>query len=947
MFIRHKVTTYGGVIMVKMKPSLIIGLGGTGKLICKMLKSCFQERYNREFLDEGTGLPPTMDIIYIEADFGKEKEELQLPELPEVESIVAEIPERKFAAIQTKEYLDRNPEIKRWLAAPLPVKEIIDGAGQIRQAGRLAFFEHRKKDKQIEVIIRKKITYLTGDEIRRKANRIGIDVEVGIDVYLISSLCGGTGSGMMFDVAGVIKDHKRDAKVTLITLFPRVFTTILNVPESIQNMNANAYATLKELNHYMKYNPWEVEYSTKEKRRVGGRSENIRLFDYVFMVDIEGKTGKNLIDRLHLSPLIAEFLYQNLTSLREPLSSLRDNIDRYTTFKWCSGFGLSILRFPLEEVLAVCKSKIKREVLTKLSTGEYKSTEIEKIISDENIGLLATKFNYRNWMQALCKQETYHLQSAESIIASGKKKIYSQLRAEKLKAESELKEDKRKISENYPNVLDRVERELDEVVKEALSGKGLDYTLTLLNNLKSELSLIELKPEQESLAKSVLKLQQEIDKDLKIIQERVKSRFDIFGFWKKCEPNIRAAIYNIKRKLEGELKVEKMKYVMQLLNELTKEKGSIEKKIALIESLKHKLNQLRSRFRTEYGQAWDTLSFVASAETKLVANKTEVENFYNKYFQGEIDEIKKIFADRLYNWLEKDQAAIKEEIEKTIRERINKKGLDSLTLKDVVSKDELNRKIRDSFDNAAPFWQHVAKDPIQDVYLISGFTSNELQDYDVGKANDIFISDPVDRRRMVFLTFEYKVPLTSLEHFGLKEWAEDYREFITSEQPRIWIHLMPEALDFEDPLGMSISMEEADLLQTCRDFGIVYQKGNSYKYKEVVKKKGQEKEMEKTIGRGFDNCIKTLKNNPSLTKELRLRVIRVLNEKPIEEIQEYLRVHSLETYGYDYRKFFKAHKKLFKDIGSGKSIPSHRIPSYVEKEIQKRLETLKEQRTSQ
>lgn len=925
--------------MIEMKPSLIIGLGGTGKLICKLLKGCFQQRYKKEFLDGVTGLPPTVDVLYIEADFGKEREEFQLPELPEVEGIVAEIPETKFGVIQSKEYLDQNPEIREWLASPLPIKEVVDGAGQIRQAGRLAFFENRKKDKRIEPQIRDRIKDLTGDTTLRKAQRKGIKPEPGLDVYIIASLCGGTGSGMLFDIAGIIKAAKSDARITLISLFPKIFTENIDVTESVQNMYANTYATLKELDHYMRYNAWEVTYGESEKIRVGGSTGQKRLFDYVFFVDIEGKGGKNLQDRLHISPLLAEFLYQSLTSLGESLSAHRANIDRYSTSaQWCASFGLSILSFPLEEVLAVCVNRLKKEAVATLSMGEYTSREIEEKISDKNIGLLHTTFRYANWMKDLCKTDVYHLQSSQSIIASGKKKVYTNLKKEKQRVEFELKVDKETISQNFENILNKTEKELDKVVEGALVTKGSDYALTLLNNFKMELNSTNLKSEQGGLKKSVSELGKAIERDLKTVEDILSKRFDLFGYWKRCAPNITAVLRIIKKKAESELRMEKIHFVIMLLNEVAKEKGFIDKRTELIGSLKANLNQLKSHFSSEEERSWDRLSFIASAETKLIANYEEVNNFYNHYFEGEAGEIEKDLRKHLSSWLRTDLEEITGKIGNTTGKRIKQKGLGSLTIKDIIKDNDLNRRIAESFEYAQPFWQHAAKDPMQDAYFISGFTKNELQNYpSIRTAKDVYLSDPVDKRRMVFLTLEYRVPLAALKAFGLKDWGEDYQAFMTGKEIRKWVHLTPAALGFEDPLGIPVGMEEEDLLQTCRDLGIIFQKGSYYEYKKISKKKDGQEVKEEVIAEGFDNCIRKLKEKPSLSKELSKKAIGALNNMPIEEVKNYLNNHNLETYHHDREAFFKAHVKNYKDAGSGKEIPSHRIPSYIEKEVKKRF----------
>ena len=362
--------------MLRLKPVLVIGLGGSGKLGCKMLKKYFKERYKKDLLDPVTGLPPLVDILCIETDPGKEKEEKQLT-LPDVDTIEAFINEKDFDVIQSDDYLNRNPEIKDWLAKPLPIGEIEGGAGQIRQAGRLAFWIHRKAREKIEKRISGKLTDLLSDHTIGEATRRNIQlISRTIDVYIITSICGGTGAGMLLDIAGLIKKYSRSSKIFLIGLLPGIFEQEIDISQSIQRLYANAYATLKEINYFMRKNPWRVTYTVNERRR----HENVdiagtNLFDYLFLVS-EKSPNLHLVDRLHLSPLIADFLYYNINFVGERLRSSRVNFDQYITpDHYCSSLGVAVLSFPLEEVLSICSNTLGSEVTSLLNSGEYTSED--------------------------------------------------------------------------------------------------------------------------------------------------------------------------------------------------------------------------------------------------------------------------------------------------------------------------------------------------------------------------------------------------------------------------------------------------------------------------------------------------------------------------------------------------------------------------------------------
>lgn len=129
-----------------------------------------------------------------------------------------------------------------WFAPQLlkNIKAIEDGASGIRPVGRLAFFHNYRK---IQEAIKVAENRTRGHE--KKLLEKGFLVEPGLNIFVVGSLCGGTGSGMFLDVAYSLRraySDKENQIVGYLIISPELYG---NTP----SMNANTYAALKELNY--------------------------------------------------------------------------------------------------------------------------------------------------------------------------------------------------------------------------------------------------------------------------------------------------------------------------------------------------------------------------------------------------------------------------------------------------------------------------------------------------------------------------------------------------------------------------------------------------------------------------------------------------------------------------------------------------------------------------
>jgi hypothetical protein len=157
------------------------------------------------------------------------------------------------------------PHWAKWLPPRLNFQQVAFGAGGIRPIGRLCYFYRRDR---VETAIQEALTGVTDSDLALRFHQqtgIRVNLEAGIDIHLIGSVCGGTGSGIFLDLAFDLRrwaeEHtNREVTVTGHLVLPEAFR---GKPVVMKALEANAYTALQELDRYMNAtsdDPWRVEY---------------------------------------------------------------------------------------------------------------------------------------------------------------------------------------------------------------------------------------------------------------------------------------------------------------------------------------------------------------------------------------------------------------------------------------------------------------------------------------------------------------------------------------------------------------------------------------------------------------------------------------------------------------------------------------------------------------
>ena len=293
---------------VKIRPTVLIGLGGSGKDVMLRVRRIMYEKYrtrglpvmryiwadtDTDFRTLGAGL----DIVDKQVEFdGNERVPL---------SVDAPTLERLY------NNPDANQNIFSWY--PLEFKNLMEGAsllthgaGQIRAGGRLALHLHRAAfvDK-----VKRMYEEVSNTASKSAAERLGFDVDPAErEVILICSMAGGTGSGSFIDAAFMIKQAIPGVRVTGILFVPSVFERILEKDEDRRILGANGYAAFMELDYYMSSVGWKDPTLLNILDREASRPIMEPPFDAVYLVDRQNEGGIHYNDAMQPFQMVAESL---------------------------------------------------------------------------------------------------------------------------------------------------------------------------------------------------------------------------------------------------------------------------------------------------------------------------------------------------------------------------------------------------------------------------------------------------------------------------------------------------------------------------------------------------------------------------------------------------------------------------------------------------------------
>lgn len=384
--------------LVNATPTLIIGLGGTGAEVLARLRDRFYSTFGP--LDR----LPVVRYLWLDTDVSQTehtstwyknyREGAKHLEYGSSEQLSMTVMDTNVYL----NYLPQHPQIERWIYPHLSGRIRLDqGAGQIRAYGRLGFFANAGR---IRSHMQNALSAVMSPANRQIAERNHVGVSTDrINVIIVASLAGGTGSGTFLDTAYMLRhvlgQVSSNYKTTVLgyLALPRIF----GGPYNLKRHYANGYAAFKELNHYYYSPPAIREHASAPVQRSaehdfvrwwapGDTRDEVAVapFDMCYLVDAANPAFGTVsgAEKETLFSMIAETIYHDFsisgfgtTKRSEQVNLLTqvvgDNVQIQPMLevgevklpKSFFSFGLSAIVFPTDRVRKACAARLSGDVV--------------------------------------------------------------------------------------------------------------------------------------------------------------------------------------------------------------------------------------------------------------------------------------------------------------------------------------------------------------------------------------------------------------------------------------------------------------------------------------------------------------------------------------------------------------------------------------------------------
>lgn len=363
---------------MKLRDTLVIGCGGFGLLTLAYLK-----RQIGKFLD----LSSFKRIRFLGIDTMQNLETGSNPVLRELDNKDIRPLNRHYNFDQMLDSPASYPKVMESLpefdqldpVALSGLKEPVSGgpgAGTSRPSSRLCLRSLPDNIRSIreDIGIRFSGTGFEKSEAGRSLRLVEEDSTDVTYVFLASSLYGGTGAGIHLDIAALCRDIAKQKKRPTFIIGVYYLPAFLD-HEQKPSHKANAYAALKELDHYLAGNRLTWEYPDNTRVDLSNASGTDKLLNMVFLVDtpMNGKLLQgNLNERRNqLAEAGAEFIFHLCASDvgtrffgRQVDMAAREN--------------LFVRRYPSDGFEDASERKVLEQRVTAYSAGHFKTVGFDQ-----------------------------------------------------------------------------------------------------------------------------------------------------------------------------------------------------------------------------------------------------------------------------------------------------------------------------------------------------------------------------------------------------------------------------------------------------------------------------------------------------------------------------------------------------------------------------------------
>lgn len=427
-------------------PILLIGLGGIGSKIVNDVFGRLKE----------AGTPGFVEALVFDTDQGS------LNELEHME---------KDCKIQTSTdktvsfVLERDKNAETWFPVHPRILDmsLINGAGQIRAVSRLALRAAMKEGKLSKIQTVKDRLYRLGGNASEK----------GVRIMIVSSLMGGTGSGIFLQIPLYLRELMESKfganriEIQGTFLLPDVLKGSIDGEGEKKNIYANAYACLREFNAIIqslvgREDIVELEYRPDQVETMQDISVKSWPYDYCYIYDKEDAKGRVLSTVEDYKRMIAENLFSQIYGpvsdrlyghfINEIRNIIRENCENIF-----GGVSVGKLIYPYDDLCDYVTNKVVEENLKDklLRIDEEYDRQMKQFEENKQNGIDTEKPDRMN----------IYIDQFEQL-SSDKNNLFFKLVAKQLRNSGEEGEETENLIDNYfDGIKEKIDNEIASFIE--------------------------------------------------------------------------------------------------------------------------------------------------------------------------------------------------------------------------------------------------------------------------------------------------------------------------------------------------------------------------------------------------------------------------------------------------------------------------------------------------
>lgn len=872
---------------VVFRPTVIIGLGGTGHGAILKLK--------KRFIDTYGSVPPIIRFLSIDTtentDYGETTKDGSTVTIEPHERYVMSISNPAALINSTNEHIDK------WWLSNIPTMAIMAGAGQVRARGRLALFANSRN---IFTAIRSAVDDVTqakGSRQEFKETFLASD-RGGVDVYVVGSLSGGTGSGILLDIAFITRSFLDSlSTVTGVFVLPGVFR---NFPGT-GLVKSNAYGALKEIERFSNMTPTDsftVDYGAHQLEVTQPP------FDLLYLIDNINEEGNILTSLADILNIIAEGLYIQISS---QAGTVGDNIIdtikthlvvagqvRGRSAHYCS-FGIASLTIPLREYetmkLYSARNLISGILLSDPVSDHDLENDVTLFIRDHKLN----EDNEGNVTNALSERAGGGQLRFPMSLAQMKFDKAAGAEIKALHFEHRKKVDHQVLQEiniNYTRLLENVIQAIDDLWEQLINrAHGVNYAQRFAEKLLAKFEWYEhiMADQYREEAERLRAI------NFAEVEKQVWNAGSGLAFLGRPF-KVRAACENYKglvdRESELRLQMARCEKAAELYRSLC---THIAKMRSRCDHIRHNLEVTLSSFeqpsRGKTVNPSGETPFEQSVQFDAEAYSPEIEP--EEFVQWHLREHGSLSA-----WAERPAEAVRHTIVAYINERYPLAA--DLSIDDVLlrsSPDVISQDLRQMSHKAAPLWRYdegkiplINRASIKEFYYYGVPNAGQaiLKRTDVlgkvphGEDLPIFVST-LDPHRITLLKVKVGVPLFALHGiFDMERAYNDPDKTVSNHVHRDWEffpNIIPRAVDSDALRWFAIALAP-------EPFNLITRRGELYYIRSQQAKDSERGELR--LGQGRLNAFRAFEMNHDLIKEIEEKIGIILRTREQAEIMRTL-----------------------------------------------------------